>query len=133
MKRNRWVYVGLIILTMILGLLSRKYGAYLPDFISKYSGDTLWALMVFFIFGLIFNKDVSFKVGFIALLFSFAIEFSQLYQVGWLNNLRNTTVGALILGHGFLPSDLICYTVGISIGIALESPIKKLTKKLGFN
>lgn len=133
MKRNRWVYLGLIILTMVLGMVSRKYGAYLPNFISKYSGDTIWALMVFFGFGLIFNKDVSIKVGFIALLFSFAIEFSQLYQVDWLNNIRNTTVGGLVLGHGFLPSDLICYTVGIIIGVLLESPISKLSKKLGFN
>ena len=79
MKRNRSVYIVLIIVAIILGLLSRMYGMYLPDFISKYSGDVIWALMVFFIFGLIYTNDSSLKVGFIGLLFSFTIEFSQLY------------------------------------------------------
>lgn len=42
MKRNRVLYLELIILVMVLGLLSRKYGAYLPLIIGKYAGDILW-------------------------------------------------------------------------------------------
>ena len=40
---------------MILGLLSRKIND-LPKIIELYSGDILWALMVFLIIAFIFNK-----------------------------------------------------------------------------
>ena len=33
-----------------------------------------------------------------ALLFSYAIEFSQLYQAEWINALRHTALGGLVLG-----------------------------------
>ena len=46
-ERNRITYVIWIIVTMILGLSSRKFGPYLPAFVRDYAGDTLWALMVF--------------------------------------------------------------------------------------
>ena len=55
-----------------------------------------------------------------ALIFSYSIEISQLYQAPWINAVRNTKIGALALGHGFLWSDLICYTVGIALGVLLE-------------
>ena len=33
---------------------------------------------------------------------------------------RRTTLGGLVLGFGFLWSDLACYTVGIGLGMVLE-------------
>lgn len=105
---------------MILGIFSRKYGGYLPEIISKYCGDILWALMVYLGFGFLFFKSLIKNIALSSLLFSFAIEISQLYQAHWINAIRETTLGALILGHGFLFSDLICYTVGILIGVSFE-------------
>ena len=67
------------------------------------------------------------KVMLAALAFSFAIEFSQLYQADWINALRRTTLGGLILGYGFLWSDLVCYTVGILIGAGIELGISNWT------
>jgi glycopeptide antibiotics resistance protein len=52
----------------------------------------------------------------IALTLSYAIELSQLYQAAWINGIRDTRLGGLLLGHGFLWSDLLCYTVGITFG-----------------
>jgi hypothetical protein len=49
-----------------------------------------------------------------ALAISFAVEVSQLHHVPWLDALRSTRLGALALGQGFLRSDLLCYTVGVS-------------------
>ncbi len=105
---------------MLLGLASRKFNDWLPAFIAEYSGDTIWALMVFFITGFIFSTYTTFRNAVIALMFSFAIEFSQLYQAEWINSFRHTKIGGLILGYGFLWSDLICYATGILIGILLE-------------
>ena len=58
--------------------------------------------------------------GVFGIWFSYLIEISQLYQGEWINSIRDTTLGALILGHGFLFSDLICYTIGILIGVVIE-------------
>ncbi|WP_231472969.1 DUF2809 domain-containing protein [Heyndrickxia ginsengihumi] len=51
----------------------------------------------------------------LSFLFSFGIEFSQLYQTDWINQIHRTWLGALILGHGFLTADLIRYTIGMFI------------------
>ena len=55
-----------------------------------------------------------------SLLFCYFIEVSQLYQAGWINNLRNTTIGGLILGHGFLWSDILAYSFGVTIATIIE-------------
>ena len=129
MNKKRFLYIILTIVTMILGLASRKYGSLLPNFLREYSGDALWALMVYFGFSFVCIKLSISKRGVIALVFSFIIEISQIYQGVWINKIRTTTLGGLILGHGFLVSDLICYTVGINIGliisIVLENKIEK--------
>ncbi len=120
MKRKRIIYIGLMVIVMILGIASRRYGIYLPNIISKYAGDTLWALMVYLGFGFLFNKAKIRNVALASMTFSYLIEISQLYQGEWINSIRDTTIGALILGHGFLISDLVCYTIGIVIGIVFE-------------
>lgn len=120
MKRKRVLYFILIITVMILGIASRKYGEYLPEVISKYSGDILWALMVYLGFGFLLSKTSIKSIALISLIFSFGIEISQLYNSAWINTIRETTIGALVLGHGFLFSDLLCYTIGVLIGLTFE-------------
>ncbi len=127
-RRNRVIYLCMIIIVIMSGIASRKFSYELPEFIAKYSGDTLWALMVFFIFGFVFLHFSTFRVALIALIFSLLIELSQLYHVQWINTIRNTKIGGLILGYGFLWSDLVCYTAGIIIGGFLE---KLFINKIG--
>ena len=116
--RNRILYILGIILVIFLGLFSRSYP--LPSFIATYAGDTLWALMVFLLFGFLFPTMSIIKVTIIALLFSFCIEFSQLYHDAWIDELRQNRLVALVIGRGFLWTDLICYSVGIVIGVMME-------------
>lgn len=120
MKRDRLIYFISGVIVVILGLLSRKYRIYLPTFIGEYAGDTLWALMTFIGFGFLFPKWSSLRVALTALIFSYLIEISQLYQAPWINQIRRTLIGSLILGFGFLWSDLICYTMGVMLGLILE-------------
>lgn len=125
MKRNRFHYALLVILTILLGLGSRKFPEILPSFLFLYLGDTLWALMVFFVLGFLLPRKSTIALGILAIGFSNVIEFSQLYHAPWIDQIRNTTLGALILGFGFLWSDLICYTIGIILGIGIESFIHR--------
>lgn len=122
MRRNRILYLILTIITIILGLLSRKVQG-LPQIISSYSGDALWALMVFFLFSFLFNKKSTIFILVRSIIFSYGIEISQLYHAPWIDSIRATTLGGLILGFGFLWSDLICYTVGIVIGAIIDKII----------
>jgi hypothetical protein len=115
MAKTRITYFILIITTIILGLLSRHF-KFLPLFI----GDILWATMVYFIMRFLFIvKSARFNV-IAALIFCFAIEFSQLYKAPWITELRHTLFGRLVLGEGFLWSDLLCYVIGVGIGVWVD-------------
>ena len=120
---KRRTYLTLIIVTVIIGLLSRHF-----TFIPLFMGDILWATMVYFISRFLFiSKKIKFVV-LISLLFCYAIEFSQLYKAPWIDSLRHTLFGRLVLGETFLWGDLLSYTVGIIAGLFVE----KLVNKSGF-
>ncbi|GAB3787266.1 DUF2809 domain-containing protein [Spirosoma horti] len=119
-KRNRVLYTLLVLVTILLGLASRRFfDEFL--FVRAYVGDGLWALMVFLGFALVFNRWSVRSVALAALLFSFGIELSQLYHAPWIDNLRSTRLGGLVLGFSFVWSDLICYSVGIAVGVLLDT------------
>lgn len=132
MKRNRLLYLILTIIVMILGLLSRKISG-LPKIIELYSGDILWALMVFLLFAFLFNKKSTIFIISWAIICSYSIEISQLYHAPWIDAIRNTVLGGLILGFGFLWSDLVCYTIVIIIGIIIDIMINKTNIKVMSN
>ncbi len=50
MKRNRILYAVLAAACIGLGLASRAFRADLPAFLGEYGGDTIWAMMVYFLF-----------------------------------------------------------------------------------
>jgi hypothetical protein len=110
----------MIFIIIGLGLLSRRMTAYFPDVIDLFLGDSLWALMIYFIVRMLFMNWSIRKVGFGSILFCITIEFSQLYHDEWIDIIRGTTLGGLILGYGFLWSDLIAYSIGIGFGIITE-------------
>ena len=118
---RRWpIYLLILFFTLVLGLSSRVFSSSLPTWIAAYAGDTLWALLVFWLVGLLRPNWLSERVAAVALGFAFGIEISQLYQAPWLNAIRATMLGSLVLGHSFLWSDLVCYSVGILVGYLLE-------------
>lgn len=121
---KRLGYFVAVVLTILLGLASRKFGDYLPLVVAENVGDALWAMMVYFGFRfLLVQKGLVYSILF-SLLFSFGIEFSQLYQAEWIQDIRSTTVGALVLGQGFLLVDLVRYTVGVLIAAYLDKGIQ---------
>ena len=122
-KRNRWAYLILVGVTIILGLSSRQFSGYLPDAINLYLGDALWALMVFFIFCFIFRSKGTGWLAAVALLFAFGIEISQLYHAPWIDAIRQTRLGRLVLGYGFLWRDLVAYTIGAAVGAVIDRQI----------
>jgi hypothetical protein len=125
MKRNRISYSLLFLLTIALGLLSRRLNYLLPNSINLILGDAIWAMMIFVGLGVIFNQYSTIRVAIISIVFCYAIELSQLYHAPWIDAIRNTTLGALVLGFGFLWSDVLAYSIGIIFVASLEFLFKK--------
>jgi hypothetical protein len=119
-RSNPLTWAVLIALTVFLGIASRRFGHSLPGFVAAYAGDTLWALAAFLGIGLLLPMASTWRVAALAMSFSVMIEISQLYHAPWIDSIRGTTLGALVLGHGFLWSDLACYAVGVGLGILIE-------------
>ena len=120
MNRLRITYGCLIVITIISGLLSRQF-----SFIPLFIGDIFWALMIYFIVRFLFvDKPVKFLV-IVSLLFCYTVELSQLYKAPWINDLRHTLFGRLVLGDGFLWSDLLCYTIGVVLAVWVDKLICK--------
>ncbi|MED0981108.1 DUF2809 domain-containing protein [Bacillus paramycoides] len=124
-KRNRILYAIFTIIVIVLGLSSRKFAYVLPDILNAYLGDALWALMIFTGFGFLFPKIETKKLAIISLIFCYGIEISQLYHAEWIDSIRATTLGGLVLGYGFLWSDLVAYTIGIGVGMLCEFMLRE--------
>lgn len=118
--KSRVFFIIAILITISLGLLSRASFVDNSGIIYLYVGDALWASLIFWLVCLIMPKvSISYQLV-IALLFCFSIEFSQLYQAQWINTIRATTLGGLVLGFGFKFSDLVAYSIGVALSVNLK-------------
>lgn len=113
--KTRIRYFFIICFVIILGLLSRKI-----DFIPLFVGDILYAVMIYFIVRFLLIESPSKNIAILSISICYTIEFLQLYQAEWIFEIRNTTFGHLVLGQGFLWSDLLAYTLGILISYFFE-------------
>ncbi len=101
------------------GLASRTFAsAWSPDWMLLYGGDALWAAALYG-FLLLVLKSRSGRYVFVATVAGATfIEFSQLYQADWIQQIRATFPFNFILGQGFLVSDLFAYVMG-ALGMLL--------------
>ncbi|MBB4637230.1 DUF2809 domain-containing protein [Longimicrobium terrae] len=118
--RSRLLYLLLTLATISLGLAARQMRASLPSFINPYLGDVLWAAMVFFLIAALRPAASTRWIAIAAAAFSLTIELSQLYHAPWIDGIRHTRLGGLVLGFGFLWSDLVCYAAGILLAAAAD-------------
>jgi hypothetical protein len=118
--RTRAVYAACAIGAVAAGLLTRSRFLDLPRTVAKYSGDAVWALLVFFLLGFLFPRKPTWRIALLAAAFATTIEFLQLYHAPWINHLRSLWIGRMILGSTFNPPDLLAYAAGIFVGILLD-------------
>lgn len=111
--RRRSISAAATLGVLGLGLASRRWGELLPDFAATYLPDALWGAMIYLGIGFLRPRGSIRGVALAAGLFALLIETSQLSRDPRLKALRRTTLGGLVLGHGFSWSDLVCYAVGI--------------------
>ncbi len=127
--KSRLAYFACALIVVPLGLASRQYPGLLPALISPYVGDALWALMVFFGMCAVFPTKPLRVPAVSALAFSYMIEISQLYHAPWIDAVRATRLGGLILGFDFAWSDFVCYAVGVVFGVCCVGGIRFAARK----
>lgn len=121
--RSRSLYLLLAAATIAIGLMTRRFRGALPEFVGAYAGDVLWAAMVYLLIAAVWTRMPITRVAAGAAIFSLAIEISQLYHAPWIDAIRGTRLGGLVLGFGFLWSDLACYAAGIALVVVLDRAV----------
>src|SRR5437868_2742051 len=128
-ERNRFLYLILSAGVIGLGLVWRSPLLAFSPFISKYGGDSLWAVLVFIGFGFLFPRLPTQRIAIISLCFAWSIEFSQMYHAPWIDSIRAHRLGGLILGSTFNSPDLLAYAIGILSGSSAESLCTRWNRK----
>ena len=122
-RRSRIVYAAAVLVVIAPGLWSRSESAGLPWAVAKYAGDALWGVVVFLGVGLVLpGLPTRAGVG-LAAAFACAVEASQLVHAPWLDAVRGTRLGGLVLGTPaatFAWGDIAAYLAGIAAGAVAE-------------
>ena len=119
-RKTRLCYICIILFLIMLGLTSRKI-SWVPDA----CGDAMWAMMVYGCWRIILVNKLRITAAAAALITSFAVEFSQLLTPDWLVRFRSTFLGHMLLGQGFLWTDLLAYTIGIAVILVIDILISR--------
>lgn len=102
-----------------LALTTRSHASFFHPLIVQYGGDVIWAASFLFLLRGIFIRKREWKLALICFALGVLDEFSQLLYFDWIVAIRQTYIGRLMLGVGFLWSDIICYAIGTVIAFLL--------------
>lgn len=123
--RRPLLFLLLAAATVVLGLASRSHRGALPAVVGEYAGDVLWAAMVLFLLAALRPAAPTRRLALAAAAFALAVEVSQLFHAPWIDAVRRTRAGGLVLGHGFLASDLACYAAGIALAAGIHAALAR--------
>jgi len=129
--RNPIVWLLLIVLTVALGIGSRRFPHRLPVFVADLRRGTpsgRWRFSCSSGWSCPERQHAGF-----ALLAMGALGAGRgrpvCYRAPWIDSIRRTTVGGLILGYGFLWSDLVCYAAGVGLGALAEAALVRFSRR----
>jgi hypothetical protein len=111
-RRTRlWAVAGML-LAAAFGLASRSAPMADWPIIGTYGGDAAWAMAAYAGWRMLLPSVDRLWIAGLAFGLATMVEISQLANWEWLNSIRDRRLGALLLGRGFLWSDLAAYAVG---------------------
>ena len=125
---RRAVALLAMLVTIALGLASRRWPGALPAALGKYPGDALWAAMVLFGWRALRPRARAHDVALLALATSAVVEVAKLWQAPWLAQFRHTGFGHLLLGQVFSWQNLVAYAIGVLAGAAVDRLIVRATR-----
>lgn len=115
--KSRWLtFLSLLVITA-LGLLSKFYSGFGYKWVNNYAGgifyEIFWCLFLFFFTA---NKLALFKIPILVFCITCVLEILQLGKVPFLETIRATLIGRLLLGTTFSWLDFLHYMIGCLIG-----------------
>ncbi len=129
MWKRKIVYLALFCFCTWLALATRKYPHWFHPFVVEYAGDTIWAGMFVFLLRIFFPRTALWKLCLFTYAAGVIVELQQLLQWDWLVAIRSTYIGRLVLGVGFVATDLICYAVGVLLAWPLIIFIERIVDR----
>ena len=117
LSRRRARYFVLAMGTIAVGLIVHFYGSVLPPDVRDILGDALWAMMIVWWMGVAAPRVPLRTRALASLTICVAVELSQRYHTPFLDALRRTAPGHLVLGSGYDPRDFLAYGAGVICGI----------------
>lgn len=124
-SRVRAVFVALALGTLGLGLLVHSRAWVMPGVVRDKLGDGLWAAMLMWWSGVLAPRAPVWSRSLAVLAFSWTVEASQLFHAPWLESVRGTTLGRLVLGSGFDAGDLWAYALGVLAAALGETIVRR--------
>jgi hypothetical protein len=108
-----WLAAGLLVLEVLIGRFAHD------RFIRPYAGDFLITIFLYCLGQSVVRRPVKGMLASV-LLISYLIELSQYYhlvaQLGW----QHSRVARLVLGSAFSWADILAYTLGALLVLAVE-------------
>jgi hypothetical protein len=116
------------LLALLLLFVELFIGLYMHDSIIRpYGGDFLVVILLYCFVKSFINFPVLLAAGWV-LVFAYAVELSQYFHLVKLLGLQNSKAAKIILGTSFSFIDLLTYTMGILLVIAVENVRLSLRK-----
>ncbi|WP_091148742.1 ribosomal maturation YjgA family protein [Mucilaginibacter pineti] len=107
-------------LTLLLLLIEIFIGTYVHDVVIRpFGGDFLVVILLYCFVKTFFSKPAV-PVAIYVLLFAYLVEGSQYFHLVHLLGLQQSKAAVILLGSTFSWADMLCYTLGISLVIAIE-------------
>lgn len=119
-SRSRLLLFLGCVAVILVGMASRRFPHLFPAVLGKYPGDALWAWMVFLGVAFLRPRASTVRLTLVAFTVSCVDEFSQIYQAPWINAIRHTAVGHLVLGSTFSWFDMVAYAAGVSLAACVD-------------
>ena len=87
--------------------------------IRPYGGDVLVVIMIYyFVKAFIQTKPLYIGIG--TLLFAYAVEIGQYFNLVEILNLQDNQIMRIVIGSSFSWGDMVCYTVGVVICLLID-------------
>jgi hypothetical protein len=104
-------------------LRSAWFAAGPPPALAKYAGSAIWGAMVYWVVALLLQRSSVAVTALVAAAIAVATEASQLVHFPWLDQVRRTTIGVLLIGRYFSFGDIVAYLAGIAAAATVDARV----------
>ena len=126
---RRFLYAGIAVGTMAMGLAWRFVWVGLPPLLYKYGGSVLWAAMIYWLAAAVSPRTRPARLALVAAAIATLVELSKLVHAPGIDAFRLTFAGKVLLGRFFYWSDFVAYYAAIAVACWVDERIGAATER----